>query len=145
MAFGIGSSIQKLPDSTLINNDKQYSYGDNMKVKYATIIVEDMDESIKFYTEVMGLEIDSQHNPLSGVAITLLKGEGDAMIELIKNTENETGLFSVGMDVEDINTTVKELKSKGAKITMEPIPITVGTLAFLEDPNGVKIALIQHH
>jgi lactoylglutathione lyase len=40
---------------------------------------------------------------------------------------------------------VKELKSKGAKITMEPIPITVGTLAFLEDPNGVKIALIQHH
>ena len=49
------------------------------------------------------------------------------------------------MDVEDINTTVKELKSKGARITMEPIPITVGTLSFLEDPNGVKIALIQHH
>ena len=42
-------------------------------------------------------------------------------------------------------TTVKELKSKGARITMEPTPITVGTLAFLEDPNGVKIALIQHH
>jgi lactoylglutathione lyase len=104
-----------------------------------------MDESIKFYTEVMGLEIDSKHNPQPGVTITLLKGEGDTMIELIKNTENKTGLFSVGMDVEDINTTVKELKSKGAKITMEPIPITVGTLAFLEDPNGVKIALIQHH
>lgn len=116
-----------------------------MKVKYATIIVEDMDESIKFYTEVMGLKIDSQHNPQPGVTITLLKGEGDAMIELIMNTEHETGLFSVGMDVEDINTTVEELKSKGAKITMEPTPISVGTLAFLEDPNGVKIALIQHH
>ncbi|MFX1339539.1 MAG: VOC family protein [Promethearchaeota archaeon] len=50
----------------------------------------------------------------------------------------------MGMDVEDINTTVKELKSKGAKITMEPRPITVGILAFLEDPNGVRIALIQH-
>ena len=49
------------------------------------------------------------------------------------------------MDVEDINTTVKELKANGAKITMEPTPITVGTLAFLEDPNGVRIALIQHH
>jgi lactoylglutathione lyase len=115
-----------------------------MKVKYATIIVEDMDESIKFYTEVMGFEIDSQHNPLPGVIITLLKGEGDAIIELIKNTENEPGLYSVGMDVEDINTKVKDLKSKGAKITMEPRPITVGTLAFLEDPNGVRIALIQH-
>jgi lactoylglutathione lyase len=49
------------------------------------------------------------------------------------------------MDVEDINTTVEELRSKGAKITMEPTSITVGTLAFIEDPNGVRIALIQHH
>ena len=104
-----------------------------------------MDESIKFYTKVMGFAIDSRHNPFPGLTITLLKGEGDAMIELIKNTENETGLFSVGMKVEDINTTVKELKSKGARITQEPTPITVGTLAFLEDPNGAKIALIQHH
>jgi lactoylglutathione lyase len=115
-----------------------------MKVKYATIIVDDMDESIKFYTEVMGLGVDSQHNPHPGVTITLLKGEGDAMIELIKNKEYETGLYSVGMDVENISTTVKKLKSKGAKITMKPIPITVGTLAFIEDPNGVRIALIQH-
>jgi len=115
-----------------------------MKVKYATIIVEDMDESIKFYTEVMGFEIESQHNPLPGVTITLLKGKGDAMIELIKNTKYETGFYSVGMDVEDIYATVKELKLKGVKITMEPIPITVGKLAFLEDPNGVRIALIQH-
>lgn len=114
-------------------------------MKYATIVVEDMNESIKFYTEVMGFEIDSQHDPQPGATITLLKGEGDAMIELIENTEYGTGLFAVGMDVEDINTTVKELRSKGAKITMEPIPITVGTLAFLEDPNGVRIALIQHH
>ena len=116
-----------------------------MKIKYVTIIVEDMDESIKFYTEVMELEIDSKHNPFPGLTITLLKGEGDAMIELIKNTENETGLFSVGVEVEDINKTLKELKSKGAKITKEPVPITIGTLAFLEDPNGVTIVLIQHH
>ncbi len=67
------------------------------------------------------------------------------MIELIKNPTDKIGIFSIGMDVKDINTTVKELKSKGARITMEPIPITVGTLAFIEDPNGVKIALIQHH
>ena len=116
-----------------------------MKVKYATIIVENMETSVKFYTGVMGFEVDSQFNPLPGVIITLLKGEGDAMIELIKNTENEIGLFSVGMEVTDLNATVKELKSKGAKITMEPVPITDGMLAFLEDPNGAKIALIQHN
>ena len=118
---------------------------DKMKVKYATIIVDDMDESIKFYTEIIGLEIDSQYNPYPGLTITLLKGDGDAMIELIKNTENETGLFSVGIEVENINTTFKELKSKGAKITKEPMPITIGTIAFLEDPNGATIVLIQHN
>ncbi len=118
-----------------------------MKVKYATMIVADMDESIKFYTEVMGFKIDSQHHPHPGLTITLLKGEGDTMIELIENKETpeKTGLFCVGMEVEDINTTVKELRSKGAKITQEPTPITVGSLAFLEDPNGTQIALIQHH
>ena len=116
-----------------------------MKVEYATIIVRDMEESIKFYTEVMGFEIDSQYKPVPGIIITLVKSEGDAMIELIKNPTDEIGLYSVGMDVEDLNATVKELKLKGVRITMEPVPITVGSLAFCEDPNGVKIALIQHH
>ena len=116
-----------------------------MKIKYTTMIVKDMKESIEFYRDVMGFEIDSQYDLGPAGAITLLKGEGETMIEIIENPTDEPGLFSVGMDVEDVNATVKELKSKGAKITMEPTPITVGTLAFLEDPNGVRIALIQHH
>ena len=121
-------------------------YGDkNMKIKYNTFIVRDMEESIKFYTEVMGFEVDSEHNPYPGAKIVLLKGEGETMIELIQNNENEPGLFCIGMDVDDMNTKLEELKSKGAKVTMEPIPITVGTLAFIEDPNGARIALIQHH
>ena len=116
-----------------------------MKQKYGTIIVKDMDESIKYYTELMGFSIDSQYNPQPGITITLLKGEGDALIELIKNPTDGIGLYSLGMDVEDLNTTLKQLKEKGAKITMEPVPITDGVLAFVEDPNGVTIALVQHH
>lgn len=116
-----------------------------MKIKYATIIVNDMEESIKFYTEVMGFKIDSKYDLGPAGTITLLKGEGETMVEIIKNPVNEPGLYSIGMDVEDLNATVKDLKSKGAKITMEPTKITVGTLAFLEDPNGARIALIQHH
>ena len=103
-----------------------------------------MEQSIRFYTEVMGFEVDSQFNPAPGVIINLLKGEGDALIELIKNTESEIGLYSVGMEVKDLNAILKELKAKGANITMGPVPITDGSLAFLEDPNGAKIALIQH-
>jgi len=115
-----------------------------MKIKYATVIVKDMEESIKFYTEVMGFKVDSQYDLGPNGKITLLKGEGETMIELIKNPVNEPGLFSIGMDVKDMETALKKLKSKGAKVTMEPVPITVGVLAFIEDPNGVRIALIQH-
>ncbi|MDQ7092176.1 VOC family protein [Desulfosporosinus sp. PR] len=117
----------------------------DLKVKYATIIVRDMDVSIKFYREVMGFEIDSQYNPQPGIVITLMKGKGEAMLELIKDTIHESGFYSVGMEVEDLDAALQELKAKGAKITMGPVPITVGSLAFLEDPNGVRIALIQHN
>ena len=115
-----------------------------MKVKYATIIVNDMDESVAFYSEVLGFAIDSQYNLGPGISITLMKGEGEAMVELIKNSEYQTGFYSVGMDVDDINAAVEDCKSKGAKILMEPRQISVGSLAFIEDPNGVRIALIQH-
>jgi len=116
-----------------------------MKVSYATIIVADMDESVAFYRDVMGFEVDGHFTPVPGVVITLMRGQGDAMVELIENTEDGVGLHSVGMEVEDVSATVEKLKAKGARITMEPVPTLVGSLAFMEDPNGVKIALIQHH
>lgn len=116
-----------------------------MRIKYVTIIVRDMDESIRFYTEIMGFQVDSQYDLGSTGTITLLKGEGETMIEIIKNPVDEPGLFSLGIDVEDLNNTLKELKSKGARVTMEPTPITGGTLAFLEGPDEVRIALIEHN
>ncbi|MBN2238661.1 MAG: VOC family protein [Dehalococcoidales bacterium] len=115
-----------------------------MKVTYGTIIVADMEESVRFYTEVIGLGIDSRYNPGPGISITLLKGEGDAMVELIKNPAYEIGLYSVGMEVEDVKAAIEKFRSQGARITMEPVPITDGFLAFTEDPNGVRIALVQH-
>lgn len=115
-----------------------------MKLQYGTIIVKDMEESVRFYTEVMGLEIASRFQPRPGMTITMLKGQGDALIELIKNPTDGPGLYSLGMDVEDLTATVDGLRSKGAKILMEPVRISVGFLAFVEDPNGARIALIQH-
>ncbi|ULQ58952.1 VOC family protein [Brucepastera parasyntrophica] len=115
-----------------------------MKIAYTTIIVRDMDESVSFYTGIMGFEVHSRHNPQPGVMITLLKGPGETMVELIKETVHDAGFYSIGMDVEDLNSTIERLKAGGAKITMEPVSISVGSLAFIEDPNGVRIALIQH-
>jgi lactoylglutathione lyase len=48
------------------------------------------------------------------------------------------------MEVEDVSAIVEELRSKGATITLEPTRTLVGSMVFMEDPNGVKIALIQH-
>ncbi|ADL58745.1 glyoxalase/bleomycin resistance/dioxygenase family protein [Methanothermobacter sp. THM-2] len=115
-----------------------------MKIKYITMIVEDMDESVRFYRDVMGFEVDSHYDLGDHGEITLLRGDGETMVELIRNPINKQGLFSVGMDVDDLEVTLRELRSRGAKVVMEPTPITVGKLAFIEDPNGVRIALIQH-
>jgi lactoylglutathione lyase len=119
------------------------SNGVKMKIKYSTMIVKDMDESIKFYTEVMDFKIDSQYN-LPQATITLLKGEGETMIELIKNEDDDVGLFSIGIDVDDCESEVEKLRSKGVEITLEPTKITVGYMAIFKDPNGVNIVLIQH-
>lgn len=115
-----------------------------IQVKYATMIVNDMEESIRFYREVMGFDVDSQFTPAQNITITLMRAEGGAMLELIKNDIHDVGFYSIGMEVEDMDETMQALKSKGAKIIAEPVPIMVGSLAFAEDPNGVKLAIICH-
>jgi lactoylglutathione lyase len=118
-----------------------------LKVKYATIAVNDMEESIRFYTEVLGFNVEGTLNPFPGLNITFLRDEGDAMIELIKNEEEpgKQGIFMVGMEVSDMDTTAKDLLSKGATFTRGPVDVGNGTkIAFLNDPNGVEIELIQH-
>jgi lactoylglutathione lyase len=116
----------------------------DIQVKYATMIVRDMEESVRFYREVMGFEAAGRYDPMPGTAITLMKGKGDAMVELICDAKFPKGLYSVGMEVRDLDATLAELELRGAKITMGPAPTLVGRMAFIEDPNGVKIALIQH-
>ncbi|MGD9626148.1 MAG: hypothetical protein AB7D17_05095 [Methanobacteriales archaeon] len=47
---------------------------------------------------------------------------------------DKPGLFCIGMEVENLKAKIEEFKSKGAKVTMEPTPITVGLLAFNRRP-----------
>lgn len=115
-----------------------------MRVKYSTMIVDDMKESVDFYTSKCGFEIDSEYDLPNGAFITLLKGEGDTMLELIKDNVNETGLYSIGMDVEDIEKEVNDLKSRGVEMILEPTAISVGRMALFKDPNGINIVLIEH-
>ena len=114
-----------------------------MKIRYATMIVGDMEESVRFYTEILDFTVDEVYD-VQGGKITLLNGDGFAGIELIENPAFDTGLYSVGMDVEDINSEIENLESKGAEIAMKPVEIQVGYMARVVDPNGINIVLVQH-
>ena len=85
-----------------------------MKIRYATMIVDDMEESVKFYTETLDFTLDEVFD-VPGGKITLLDGEGFAGIELIESAHFETGLYSIGMDVEDIHEEIRKLEKKGSK------------------------------
>ena len=115
----------------------------NMKIRYATMIVDDMEESVKFYTETMDFRFDEEFT-VPGGKITLLSGDGFAGLELIESTDFDTGLYSIGMDVEDINKEISKLEEKGADIALKPVPTQVGYMARVVDPNGINIVLVQH-
>ena len=114
-----------------------------MKIRYATMIVDDMEESVKFYTETLDFKLDEVFD-VPGGKITLLDGEGFAGIELIESDAFETGLYSIGMDVEDINKEIANLTEKGANIALKPVETQVGYMARVVDPNGINIVLVQH-
>lgn len=114
-----------------------------MKIRYATIIVNDMQESVKFYTETLDFTIDEVFD-VPGGKITLLDGDGFAGMELIEHPNYDVGMYSIGMDVEDINEEIRKLEEKGADIALRPMPTQVGYMARVIDPNGINIVLVQH-
>ena len=114
-----------------------------MKIRYATIIVNDMEESVKFYTETLDFTIDEVFD-VPGGKITLLDGDGFAGMELIEHPTYDVGIYSIGMDVEDINEEIRKLEEKGANIALKPMPTQVGYMARVIDPNGINIVLVQH-
>lgn len=117
----------------------------NLQVKYSTIIVKDMEESIRFYQEVLGFVVDSQYRPTPEITITLMRPpKGETMVELIQSNAFDVGFYSIGMEVEDMEEAMETLKNRGAKILAEPAPTLVGSCAFIQDVNGVTIAIIHH-
>lgn len=114
-------------------------------MQYTTMIVEDMDKSLEFYKSAFGFTVDSEFNPQPETRIVIIKDTEGRMLELIQNAKFETGLYSIGMDVENLEETVRELENKGYVITGPMVPTLVGRMTFTKDPNGVNIALIEHN
>lgn len=117
----------------------------SVHMQYTTMIVEDMEKSLQFYRNAFGFHIDSAYNPQPETRIVIIKDTEGRMLELIQNIKFEIGLYSIGMDVDDLEETVRDLESKGYEAAGPMVPTLVGRMTFVKDPNGVNIALIEHN
>ncbi len=116
-----------------------------IKAEYSTMIVKNLEESVRFYRDVLGFTEGYHVDLPEGIgAITIMNSEGGSSVELIECSRYETGLYSVGTDVDDLDQAIIHLKENGYEITGPVIMTTVGREAFVLDPNGVRICLIEH-
>jgi lactoylglutathione lyase len=123
---------------------------------HTMIRVNDLEESIDFYTKLLGMKELRRTDVPDGkytLAFVGYGGEKDhTVLELTYNYGTDhydqgTAFGHLALGVSDIKATVEKLRAAGAKIAREPGPVKFGTtmIAFIEDPNGYKIELIERH
>jgi lactoylglutathione lyase len=116
--------------------------------------VTDLQRSVDFYTKLLGMKELRRRDVPDGKYTLVFVGYGDeetgAVIELTYNYgvtsyEQGTAFGHLAVGVPDVKATCDALRAAGAKITREPGPVKFGTtiIAFVEDPDGYKIELIQ--
>ncbi len=119
-----------------------------MKFCWSTLMVKDLDESIRFYQEVVGLTINKRFvaGPLTEIAFL---GDGETKIELICNAENKqihVGQdISWGFEVDSLDAAIAFVKEKGYEILSGPIQPNPHTKFFyMLDPNEMKIQFVEN-
>ena len=125
-----------------------------MRLLHTMIRVNDLDESLRFYCEALGMRLLRKKDYPNGRFTLAFVGFGEednhTVIELTHNWDAKayelgTAFGHLAIGVEDIYETCDVLRGRGAKIVREPGPMKFGStvIAFLEDPNGYRIELIQ--
>jgi lactoylglutathione lyase len=125
-----------------------------MRLLHTMLRVKDLDETIRFYSEMFGMKLLRRHDYPGGEFTLAFMGYGDesdhTVLEFTYNwgrSQYELGdaYGHVAIGVDDIHATCDRLRARGARITREPGPMKHGTtvIAFVEDPNGYKVELIE--
>lgn len=126
-----------------------------MRILHTMIRVGDLDRSIKFYTDVLGMRVlrtsENEQYKYSLAFVGYSDESEGAVIELTYNWGQSDynmgdafGHIAIGVD--DVYSTCDTIKNAGGKVTREPGPVKGGTteIAFVEDLDGYKIELIQN-
>lgn len=119
-----------------------------MNFSWVTITVNNMDESIKFYTEIVGLEVNSRIQAGPEVELAFL-GDGETKLELVyRKSNNEVSIgkdISLGFEINSVAEMMAILKEKGIAIHSGPFqPNPHMKFFFIADPNGLKIQFLEH-
>ncbi|MCH7519636.1 MAG: lactoylglutathione lyase [Candidatus Dadabacteria bacterium] len=124
-----------------------------MRFLHTMIRVGDLDKSIKFYTEVLGLEFHRQTEyPDGKFTLTFLGYGGDTepFLELTHNWGTDSyelgnGYGHMAFGVDDIYAACDKIDELGGKVIRPPGPMKHGTtvIAFVEDPDSYKVELIE--
>jgi lactoylglutathione lyase len=116
--------------------------------------VGDLERALAFYTGPLAMKLLRKHDFPGGRFTLAFVGYGDesenTVLELTHNWDTPrydlgSGYGHVALGVDDIYATCARLREDGVKITREPGPMQHGTtvIAFVEDPDGYKIELIE--
>jgi lactoylglutathione lyase len=125
-----------------------------MRVLHTMIRVGDLERSIGFYTEVLGMQLLRRQDYPEGKFTLAFVGYGpeseQAVIELTYNYgvdkyDPGSGFGHVALEVENAHRACEEIRQRGGRVVREAGPMKHGTsvIAFVEDPDGYRIELIQ--
>lgn len=124
-----------------------------MRILHTMLRVGDLDRSIKFYTDVLGMKLLRRKDYPDGKFTLAFIGYGDesenSVIELTYNWGTDSyavgaGFGHIALEVDDVYAATDEIRRRGGKITRDAGPMNAGStiIAFVEDPDGYAIELI---
>lgn len=125
-----------------------------MRMLHTMLRVGNLEKSVKFYTEVLGMTLLRQRDYEEGRFTLAFVGYGDEMnttvLELTHNWDTAqyelgTAYGHIAIAVDDAYQACEDIKTRGGKVVREAGPMKGGitVIAFVEDPDGYKIELIQ--
>lgn len=125
-----------------------------MRLLHTMLRVGDLERSLAFYTEVLGMRLLRRRDYPSGRFTLAFVGYGDesdhTVLELTHNWDTSSyeigsGYGHIALGVDDIHGVCEAIRAKGGKVVREPGPMKHGStvIAFVEDPDGYKVELIE--